>query len=102
MWQMHFSDPWNIISDPNKTFIWEDDAVAFYTRYKYVLALCAVLYLPIVFTLQRIMKDREAYKLSGLLKVEKIIFFSLFHYFNTMEFKTIFCFHSVLIPTTVF
>ena len=69
MFEWHFKDPWNIISDKNTEFIWEDDAVAFYTRHKNFLLICAFLYLPLVFSLQRIMKNREPFKLTNLLKV---------------------------------
>ena len=39
-------------------FNWENDAAGFYRRYNLVFVAAAVLYLPIIFILQRWMKDR--------------------------------------------
>jgi len=46
-------------------FNWENDAAGFYRRYNLVFVAAAVLYLPIIFTLQRWMKDRPAFELGG-------------------------------------
>jgi hypothetical protein len=50
-------------------FHWERDAIPFYDRWATVFAVLAVLYLPVIFSVQYWMKDRKPFNLKPLLLV---------------------------------